>query len=357
MIGGPSLGGRAAKGRAMLDRIRRLASWARARAARRRALAQLLRADRRRPAGRRPHGHRDGLRASARQPPGLQARAHGSAAGGSRREPRASPRGDAPEGAPLSGLEGGDLSRRLRAGSRPCSRRPESSAGPDGVVVVARTPPSGALYHRSDNPLFVEALREVVRRAPTLGAWSSHGDRISARRRRPVPAERGRSRARGRRAVADARRATWSSGAGGTMTREAALLGVPTLSLFAGRTPAVDRWLEEQGRAATGEHDGRPAPDPAPLNRASRSRRATSAKRPAGGGVRRRPCSMRRGSRGRPPPRLTRMASRASAHARDDSREAIELARRLARWGDERGWRGHRSIRGPELDPPRRRGR
>ena len=34
------------------------------------------------------------------------------------------------------------------------------------------------------------------------------------------------------------------------------------------------------------------------------------------------------------------MASRASAHARDDSREAIELARRLARWGDERGWRG-----------------
>jgi predicted glycosyltransferase len=36
-------------------------------------------------------------------------------------------------------------------------------------------------------------------------------------------------------------------GAGGTMTREAALLGVPTFTLFAGERPAVDRWLEQQG--------------------------------------------------------------------------------------------------------------
>ena len=31
------------------------------------------------------------------------------------------------------------------------------------------------------------------------------------------------------------------------MTREAALLGVPTLTLFAGRQPEVDRWLERRG--------------------------------------------------------------------------------------------------------------
>jgi hypothetical protein len=31
------------------------------------------------------------------------------------------------------------------------------------------------------------------------------------------------------------------------MTREAALLGVPTVSLFAGERPAVDRWLEDRG--------------------------------------------------------------------------------------------------------------
>jgi predicted glycosyltransferase len=36
-------------------------------------------------------------------------------------------------------------------------------------------------------------------------------------------------------------------GAGGTMTREAALLGVPTLSLFAGPPPGVDRSLEQHG--------------------------------------------------------------------------------------------------------------
>jgi predicted glycosyltransferase len=37
-------------------------------------------------------------------------------------------------------------------------------------------------------------------------------------------------------------------GAGGTMTREAALLDVPTLSVFAGRPAAVDAWLEARGR-------------------------------------------------------------------------------------------------------------
>ena len=31
------------------------------------------------------------------------------------------------------------------------------------------------------------------------------------------------------------------------MTREAALLGVPTASVFAGEVPAVDRWLEQRG--------------------------------------------------------------------------------------------------------------
>ena len=36
-------------------------------------------------------------------------------------------------------------------------------------------------------------------------------------------------------------------GAGGTMTREAALFGVPTLTVFAGSPAAVDRKLIEQG--------------------------------------------------------------------------------------------------------------
>lgn len=32
------------------------------------------------------------------------------------------------------------------------------------------------------------------------------------------------------------------------MTREAAVLGTPTVSIFAGRPAAVDRWLEDQGK-------------------------------------------------------------------------------------------------------------
>jgi hypothetical protein len=36
-------------------------------------------------------------------------------------------------------------------------------------------------------------------------------------------------------------------GAGGTMTREAALMGIPTWTVFAGTTPAVDEWLVGQG--------------------------------------------------------------------------------------------------------------
>jgi predicted glycosyltransferase len=41
------------------------------------------------------------------------------------------------------------------------------------------------------------------------------------------------------------------------MTREAAVLGVPTVSAFAGRPGAVDSWLEERGllRRLTGPQD------------------------------------------------------------------------------------------------------
>ena len=52
----------------------------------------------------------------------------------------------------------------------------------------------------------------------------------------------------------DSRSLMWNAdlvvGAGGTMTREAALLGIPTLTLFAGREPSVDRALMAQGRLA-----------------------------------------------------------------------------------------------------------
>jgi predicted glycosyltransferase len=118
---------------------------------------------------------------------------------------------------------------------------------PDGaVVVVARTPPSGALYHRGGNPLFDAALRGV--------AGQEHVRCIVLARhpeqRRAIASMRLDNLIVPERAV-DSRSLMWNAdlvlGAGGTMTREAALLGIPTFTLFAGREPAVDRWLMDQG--------------------------------------------------------------------------------------------------------------
>jgi predicted glycosyltransferase len=117
---------------------------------------------------------------------------------------------------------------------------------PGGVLVVARTPPAGALYHRSDNPLFGQIL-SVIGERPDVRcvALCRHPEqrRELAGMKLPnltIPA----------RAV-DSRSLLYAAdlviGAGGTMTREAALLGVPTVSIFAGRPAAVDRWLERRG--------------------------------------------------------------------------------------------------------------
>jgi uncharacterized protein len=114
------------------------------------------------------------------------------------------------------------------------------------ALVVARTPPSGALYHRAENPLFIETLRRLNRQ-----------DRVNCvvLTRRPAQREALRALALPRlmlpeRAV-DSRSLMYAAdlvvGAGGTMTREAAILGVPTISVFAGPVPAVDRWLERRG--------------------------------------------------------------------------------------------------------------
>jgi uncharacterized protein len=117
----------------------------------------------------------------------------------------------------------------------------------DDVIVVTRTPPTRAIYHRFPNPLFVEILQalenEPNARVVVLTRHQEQREAICALnlKRSIVPAE-----------TVEARSLMYSAdlvvGAGGTMTREAALLGVPTLSLFRGEQPAVDRWLEQRGK-------------------------------------------------------------------------------------------------------------
>jgi predicted glycosyltransferase len=117
---------------------------------------------------------------------------------------------------------------------------------PGTILVVARTPPSRASYHRFGNPLFEAALR-VVCGDPRVVCivLARHAEQRAAIAELAlenciVPDE-----------VLDSRslmyRADVVLGAGGTMTREAALLEVPVFSLFAGRAAAVDDWLIRRG--------------------------------------------------------------------------------------------------------------
>jgi uncharacterized protein len=115
-----------------------------------------------------------------------------------------------------------------------------------GALVVTRTPPSRALYHHFGNPLFLACLRAVTgQRHVRCVVLPRHPEELAWLERLSL------SDCTIARSAVDSRslmyRADLVLGAGGTMTREAALLGVPTVSLFAGRVPAVDLWLERRG--------------------------------------------------------------------------------------------------------------
>jgi predicted glycosyltransferase len=115
-----------------------------------------------------------------------------------------------------------------------------------GVIVLARTPPSRAVYHHFDNPVFLDALRTVCAQdGVTCVVLPRYPEQTTALRelglRNLVIPEH----------AVDSRSLMYQSdvvlGAGGTMTREAALMGVKTYSLFAGRPAAVDASLMRRG--------------------------------------------------------------------------------------------------------------
>ena len=113
-------------------------------------------------------------------------------------------------------------------------------------LVVARTPPSRAAYHQFGNPLFGETIEALGNDPSTQTVvLARHPEQREALHALDlsnlfVPD-----------CAIDSRSLIYQAdlvvGAGGTMTREAALMGVPTYSLFAGEQPLVDRELERQG--------------------------------------------------------------------------------------------------------------
>lgn len=110
------------------------------------------------------------------------------------------------------------------------------------VIAVFRPPPDGALYHRMENTRFDEVIETALARedvqAVVLPRTQEQRARYAAA---TVP---GRAvDAASLLALADL-----TIGGGGTMTRESAILGTPTYTVFAGKLAAVDGALMAAGR-------------------------------------------------------------------------------------------------------------
>ncbi len=119
--------------------------------------------------------------------------------------------------------------------------------GTDRPVIVVRPPATMALYHRFENPLFGRLLRRLqgdpglrVLTLPRTGeqaaALAREGFGELLWRGEPLD---GRELVAGADAVVSA---------GGSMNREAAVLGTPAYSIYAGKLAAVDRALVAAGR-------------------------------------------------------------------------------------------------------------
>jgi hypothetical protein len=116
------------------------------------------------------------------------------------------------------------------------------------TLVVVRPPASEALYHRFENELFEELLRRLLARPRVkvllLARTAGQREAIESRFGAPnllAPREA----LDGANLVAAADLVV---SAGGTMNREAAALGVPAATVYAGRWAALDEGLVREGR-------------------------------------------------------------------------------------------------------------
>ncbi len=115
------------------------------------------------------------------------------------------------------------------------------------VIVAARPPATMALYHRFENTLFYEVLYYLARQKNTtvIVFPRSEAQRIELKTMEDmkliIPET-----------ALDGRNLLYHSdiviSAGGTMNREAAVLGTPAYTLFKGQIGAVDRYLIDSGR-------------------------------------------------------------------------------------------------------------
>jgi uncharacterized protein len=119
-------------------------------------------------------------------------------------------------------------------------------AGED-VLVVARPPAREALYHRFENELFDELLSDLSTRRDIKIILLPRSDtqRADYEQRKFAKLIMPREALDGGNLIAAADLVV---SAGGTMNREAAALGVPAVSIYAGKWAAIDEELVKEGR-------------------------------------------------------------------------------------------------------------
>ena len=117
----------------------------------------------------------------------------------------------------------------------------------DDVLVVVRPPASEALYHRFENQLFSDLLARIFARPDVkvilLARTAAQRAEYQARSRQNLILPRAALDGANLIAAADL-----VISAGGTMNREAAALGVPAATIYAGRWAAIDEALVREGR-------------------------------------------------------------------------------------------------------------
>jgi predicted glycosyltransferase len=118
---------------------------------------------------------------------------------------------------------------------------------PAKVLAIVRTPPDVSLYHRHRNPLFADVLDRLGRdesvHAIVLPRTAEQRQAIRELELPSLHVPEHAMDAQSLVALADL-----VVSAGGTMNREAAALGTPAYTTFAGRLGAVDAMLIAQGR-------------------------------------------------------------------------------------------------------------
>ena len=123
----------------------------------------------------------------------------------------------------------------------------ELGVPPEDVLVVARPPARDALYHRFENDLFDELLMRLSSQPNTKTVLlpRTDGQRADYQTRNFSNVIMPREALDGANLVAAADLVV---SAGGTMNREAAALGVPAASIYAGKWAAIDEQLVAEGR-------------------------------------------------------------------------------------------------------------